>query len=114
MQIIETLTGDPLQNQTFVLTDGSELKIEFYYRPRQYGWFMNSLIYGDFTLNGVRIVNSPNILYQYKNIIPIGLACISTQKREPTLQGDFVSKASILYILDSTEVQEYSEFLSNG
>ena len=78
----------------------------------QYGWFITSLVYGSFTLNGIRISNSPNILNQFRNQIPFGLACYSTNNREPMLQYDFSSGASILYILDQAETQEYADILS--
>ena len=67
-----------------------------------------------FTLNGLRITNSPNMLNQWKNILPFGLACFSTANREPSLQQDFASGNSVLYVLTQAEVTQYSEFLALG
>jgi len=117
-----------LQDFNLVLLDGSTVQMEIYYRPLQYGWFINSLVYasstanygapsnynGPFTISGIRITTSPNILYQFKNQIPFGLACFTQNNREPTQQGDFLSGASKLYILTSEEVAAYSEALSRG
>lgn len=114
MNQIQTITSDPLQIQNFTLPDGSQLQMTLYFRPRQLGWFINNLTYGDFEVNGIRIVNSPNLLYQYKNLISFGLACVTANGREPTQQQDFASGASTLYILSASEVAEYAEFLSNG
>lgn len=114
MLLIQQVTQDPLQKQTLVLPDGTTLTLVLYFRPQQLGWFINELTYGDFTLRGVRITNSPNILYQFKNQIPFGLGCFSTANREPSLQEDFSSGASKLYILTQAEVDEYAEFLSLG
>lgn len=80
----------------------------------QYGWFITELLYPDFTLRGLRITNSPNMLYQWRNLIPFGLACFSAGNREPSLQDDFVSGASKLYILSEEEVAEYTEYLKGG
>lgn len=78
------------------------------------GWFINEISRNDFVLRGVRITNSPNILNQFRNKIPFGLACYSTDNREPAYQDDFSTGASKLYILSAEEVEEYAEYLSNG
>lgn len=83
-----------------------------YYRPIQQGWFINELVYGDFILRGIRIVNSPNMLNQWRNKLPFGLACFTQGNREPSLQQDFSSEAAKLYVLTQAEVQEFSEYLT--
>lgn len=94
----------------------------------QAGWFVQSLIYaantasygppsdytGPFTINELRVTNSPNMLNQFRNQIPFGLACFSTQDREPTQQQDFSSGASKLYLLSQEEVTLYAELLAHG
>ena len=114
MLIIQQITDNPLQKTALVLPDGSQINLEIYFRSMQAGWFINTLTYGDFTLHGVRITNSPNFLYQWKNVLPFGLACFSTQNREPTQQQDFSSGASKLYVVTSDEVKQYEAFLSGG
>ena len=114
MYLIEQITDDPLQQQILVLPDGSTLLLQISFKPLQYGWFINSLTYKTFILNGLRITNSPNFLHQFKNKIPFGLGCFSKDNREPSLQQDFVSGASKLYLLDSMEIEDYEVFLSNG
>ncbi len=111
---IQQVTSNPLQRQTLLLPDGTSLTLTLYFRPQQLGWFVNSLVYGDFTLNGLRITNSPNMLNQWRNLLPFGFACFSTANREPSLQEDFSSGASKLYILTQAEVDEYAEYLSRG
>lgn len=112
MNIIQQITNDPFQTQDLVLPDGSVLSLTIYFRPLQYGWFISNLTYGDFVINGLRISNSPNMLYQWRNQIPFGLACFSTDNREPSLQDDFSTGASQLFILTEAEVNSYAEFLS--
>jgi hypothetical protein len=114
MYLIPQITDDTLQTQSLILPDGSSLSLTIYFIPMQYGWFITNLTYGTFVLEGVRITNNPNILQQFKNQLPFGLACFSKSDREPSQQQDFSSGASKLYILTSDEVEEYSEFLSNG
>lgn len=114
MNLIQQVTADAFQRQTLVLDDGTTLTMTIRFVPMQLGWFITSLVYGAFVLNGLRITNSPNMLHQFRNQIPFGLACLSTANREPSLQEDFSSGASKLYILTSTEVAAYTEFLSHG
>lgn len=94
-----------------MLEDGNTIGLTIYFRPIQYGWYINELTYNDFTLRGIRICNSPNMLYQWKNKLPFGMACFSTGNREPQLQDDFLTGASKLYILTEAEVAEYTEYL---
>lgn len=112
MLLIKNITADTKQRQGLVLPDGSFVQITLYFIPMQLGWFITQLTYGDFVLNGLRITNSPNMLYQFKNQIPFGIACFSKDNREPSLLEDFSSGASQLYILTEEEVDEYARFLS--
>lgn len=109
---IQNLTNDARQKQSLVLPDGSIITISIYFISSQLGWFITSLTYKEFTLTGVRITNSPDMLYQFRNKLPFGLACVSPSKREPTQQDDFASGASLLYILTQAEVEQFTEYLS--
>src|SRR5271165_6313870 len=100
MLLIQNITADPLQTQIIVLPNGGSLSMTMYYVSMQYGWFFTNLSYNSWQLNGTRIVNHPNLLYQYQNQIPFGLACFTTGQREPTQQQDFSSGASKLYLLN--------------
>lgn len=114
MKLIPNITTSALQKQSFILDDGTVFTMIMYFRPIQQGWFFNQISYGDFVLNGLRICNSPNMLRQFQNQIPFGIACESTNQREPSLIQDFFSGASKLYVLNAAEVLAYSEYLSNG
>ena len=113
MYQIQNITDDPKQKQTLVLPDGTQIQISYYYVPNQQSWFIRTLTYDTFILQGIRICNSPNLLYQFRNQIPFGLACFSTlAKREPMLQEDFSTGESKLYILTAEEVNQYTDYLS--
>jgi hypothetical protein len=114
MFLIQQITTDPAQKQTLILPDGTSLSLTIQFVPMQYGWFITSLVYQSFTLNGLRITNSPNMLHQFRNQIPFGLACFSNNNREPSQQQDFSSGASQLYILSAEEVAQYTELLQSG
>ncbi len=111
MNQIQQITSDPLQEQTIALPDGTTFDLQFYYIPQQYGWFITSLTYNNFTLQGFRIFNSTNMLHQYRNQLPFGIACYTQGNREPTQQQDFSSGASSLFLLTTAEVQQYTDYL---
>ena len=113
---INQITTNALQQQNVVMPDGTILTLVFYFRPLQQGWFINQLIWSStsFTLNGLRITNSPNMLNQWKNILNFGLGCFSSSTREPSLLTDFSSGYSNLYILTQSEVTQWNEFLTTG
>ena len=114
MYIISKITDDPSQEQQLVLYDGSVLYMSMYYSETQKGWFFDTLQWNTITINGLRIVNSPNMLHQFRNQLTFGMSCISIGNREPMLVSDFSTGASTLYILSSTEVAYYNTYLTTG
>lgn len=114
MYLIQQITSDPLQSQTLVLPNGSQAGLTIAFYPQQYAWFITSLTYQTFTLQGMQITANPNMLNQWRNSLPFGLGCFVVNNREPTQQQDFSSGAAQLYILSAAEVLQYSAFLSAG
>lgn len=112
MKLIQNITDSPLQKTSVLLDDGTTFVMELYYIDMQLGWFINRLEYGDFVLKGKRLCTSPNILHQFKNVLPFGIACVTTEDREPSLIEDFLTGASKLYILEKDETDQYQDFIS--
>lgn len=104
-------TSSPNQKQTMVLEDGSSFTYQISYKRMQYGWFFTSLTYKDFTVTGMRVVTSPNILHQFRHRLPFGIACYVVGNREPSQKDDFKSKNANLYVLTAAEVATVSRFL---
>lgn len=114
MFIVDSITSDAKQKQNLVLPSGATFTVEMEYKPLQQGWFFTSISYGDFTLTNLRICTSPNLLHQYKNKLPFGIAVTSLQNGEPTQQQDFFVGNSVMYVLTEEEVAEYANYLTNG
>lgn len=81
------------------------------YIEQQQGWFI-SFDYLDFSAKSIRVVTSGNFLHQFRNLIPFGLSCVVEGNQEPMLQQDFSSGRAKLYLLNSSEVQAFSEVIS--
>ena len=106
MKIIDGISDSAYQQQRVNLSDGSSFVLTIRYIPQQAGWFIESLTYNTFTLNGFRISTSPNMLHQYRNVIPFGLACITPDNFEPTQQKDFLSGYAKFCLLSEDEVTD--------
>lgn len=114
MNLITNVTDDSFQTQKIILADSSQVLMTLNFKPQQFGWFITELTYGNLTIKGMRISVSPNILYQFKNQLPFGIACFSTNNREPSQQQDFLSGAANLYLLTAAEVIQFSEYVTGG
>ena len=114
MYLLTGLTSNTLQRQRLILPNGDPIILVIEFKPLQFGWFIRQLTYElkDFELRGMRINTGPNILYQFKNILRFGMACITKQNREPSLQEDFSSGNSQLYILSESETEELAGYFS--
>lgn len=103
------ITADPKQkHQVAIPSVGSTFDLSVYFSSMQYGWFISELLYDDYRINNLRICNSLQILFQYRTLLPFGIACISVDDREPMFLQDFIEKKSQLMLLDSSEVEEYT------
>ncbi len=109
---INQITDDPSQTQRVLLPDGDFFTLSLYFRPMQLGWWISELTYNSFTLRGLRITTNPNMLFQYQNLIPFGIACVTSGNREPSQLQDFSSGAATLYVLTQIECQQYATLLA--
>lgn len=105
MLFLDRLTNDPAQQYTLIGENGEQIQFFLRYLPRQQSWLFN-ISYGNFVLNGAMLHLSPNILRQWRTVIPFGLAVMSTDNYEPYYITDFVTNRIQLFLLNSTEVAE--------
>lgn len=105
MKQIASITNDAKQNLSIILDSGIRVPMSLKYIPSQQGWFY-SLTYQNFAVNNRRLVNSPNMLRQFRTIIPFGLCCTVLDGYEPLYQEDFSNGRVTLYILNQADVIE--------
>lgn len=105
MRQITSLTNDTKQLVNLVLDDASRVAFKINYIAAQQGWFY-SVQYGDFKVLNRRLVNSPNILRAFRNIIPFGIACLVSDGFEPVYLDDFSSGRVTFFLLNSADVIE--------
>lgn len=115
MNSITGLTTQPAQNSFILLEDGSRVEFSLFYRPQQLGWFYNLRWPGNediavpFAVNGRRLVASPNLLRQFRRLVPFGLMLYTIDNLEPMGRTCFVDGTADLILLNAAEVLELEE-----
>jgi hypothetical protein len=99
-------------NQSFQirLPSGNLFTLTLQYKPLQLGWFC-SVEYQEFKVNCLRVTTNYNILAQFRNLLPFGIACFTRQNQEPLFAQDFLAGNASLCILDAEELEELEEYL---
>jgi len=105
MKYIGTITNELKQNIKLITDDGSSIDLTLEYRPMRQGWYY-SFTWGSFTVNNRRLVNSPNMLRQFREILTFGFSCTVSDGYEPIFQDDFVNGRAQFYLLNSDDVME--------
>lgn len=103
MLLINNITNDAAQQSTLTGIPGLQIGMLLRYMPRIQRWIFN-INYNNFTVNGLAVVASPNILRQWKNIIPFGIACTCAGGLDPFRIDDFSNGVANLYLLNSDDI----------
>ncbi len=110
MTKIEGISDNANQIFTLILPDGGNCTLQLLYKPLQIGWFVG-VTYQDFTVNVLRVGNSLNILRQFSNIIPFGLACFTNQGQDPLFQQDFLNGNAALCLLSQADLMALEDYV---
>jgi hypothetical protein len=105
--VVQGLTDSPNQVQPILVPDGSTLTMTLYYRPQQKGWFLDLSWNGQtpsWQNLGMRLITGPNILRQYKNQLPFGLAVHTTDLADPAGQEDLEDGYCTIILLNAEDV----------
>lgn len=112
MNSITGLTTQTAQTSFILLEDGSRAELSLFYRPQQLGWFYdirwpgNERLAVPFETFGRRLVASPNMLRQYRRLIPFGLMLFTIDNLEPMGRTCFVDGTADLILLNEADVLE--------
>ncbi len=103
MKLISNLSDEADQVAKVVLADGSVVAFEFFYLAAIERWAF-SVSHPDIEMDRSILCAGPNVLRDFRNIIPFGLGCYSTDGADPFYIEDFASGRITLYVLDASEV----------
>lgn len=100
---ITNLTNFADQVTQLQLTDGTIATMELIYQGAAERWIMN-VSYGTFTANGIGVCTYPNMLRQWKEILPFGIAFVTADQTDPFDINDFSTGRVTVYLLNSTDI----------
>lgn len=103
MLYINQITNDPSQRLTLTGIPGIQIGLVLQYYPRSQRWEA-SVTLGNTTINNIAIVNSLNILRQFKNTLNFGICCIRADGQDPYDVNDFANNTANLYLLNSDDL----------
>jgi hypothetical protein len=102
---ITALTNSPKQKFNLVIDGYDVAKIYLEFKPQQEGWFL-SLNWGDsFSIKNERVSTSPNLLRQFKNILPFGLLISGTDEIDPITIDSWV-KTNQMILIEQGELDD--------
>lgn len=111
MNIINGITNQPTQVMAITLADGSRATLTLYFRPQQNGWFYDLEWPGSqqlavpFACQNRRLVTAGNVLRQFRDIIPFGLAVFTIDNADPITQACFIDGSTTVVLLDTDDIE---------
>lgn len=108
MIFIDRISNAPKQSYTLNGPNNEQIKFFLWYAPSQQTWFF-SIQYLDITIRGLQFVVGPNILRNYRNLIPFGLAVTSIDGLDPLYISDFTVGRISAFLLSQAEVDEIED-----
>jgi hypothetical protein len=103
-------------NQSFTIADpngGGPISFTLRFHTRTQSWYMD-MTFGTFILNGFRLAYGSNVLRQYENSIPFGLAVFIADALDPFLINDPSSGRMSLFLLTTAERDQIKLDIESG
>lgn len=113
MQIVTSLTNEPNQLHTLILENNDTADLRLYYFARMQSWYID-LEYGEKVIKGLKVVLSPNLLRQFRKVLPFGLSFFADNSYvEPFEIEAFSSNRVQMGIINKEEIQDIEENIYN-
>lgn len=112
MYIATTITQYPNQLHSIPLENNETAEIRLYYNARMQCWYLD-IQYGEVIINCIKMVIHPNLLRQFRNIIPFGIMIAADGFVEPFEIEAFTSGRVQFGILTSEEVKQVETEIYN-
>lgn len=108
MLYINKITSNAAQQINLTGLPGIQIVMTLQFMPRTAAWVMG-VTYGSFSVQGIAVVSSLNLLRQFRNRIPFGISCIRADGLDPYQIDDFALQRANLYLLNADDVIEVEE-----
>lgn len=103
MLYINKITTDPQQQITLTGIPGASINLTLRFMPRIRQWIFG-VVYNTTSIQGIAVTTSPNMLRQFRRVLPFGIACLTASGLDPFQVTDFSNQASNLYLLNAEDV----------
>lgn len=110
---ITNLTNFADQVTQLQLPDGTTATMELIYQGAPERWIMN-ISYGSFTANGIGVCTYPNILRQYEENLPFGLAFTTADQTDPVDINDFSTGRVSVFLLTQADIAVINTMVFGG
>lgn len=108
MKEITGLTDNSKQSLIFVLENNTTFTLYLEFRSNINSWFY-SITKDNFILNNKKLVMSPNILFQFTNILNFGISVLVNDGQDPSAIDDFINERVRLFVIENSEKQEIED-----
>lgn len=103
MTLIDNLTAFSDQITNLILPNGTIANVRFKFDGATERWRID-VTHLTHTYNGIGLCCFPNILRQFRNVIPFGLACVTSDQTDPIKSTDFATGRVKMYLLNEADV----------
>lgn len=105
MTLIDNLTNFANQQTTLILDDGTTVDLVLLFNAATDRWVM-SVTYLDKIIESLGLCTLPNVLRQWMNVLPFGIACVTADQTDPFDINDFSTGRVKLYLLTAADVAQ--------
>jgi hypothetical protein len=102
---IKSITSDPRQSHILTIEGQADCTMTLEWRDTQSSWFA-SFSWGSWSCKNMRVCMCPNILTQFSNVLPFGIAILSENGQDPMTIDAFSKLTTGFYILSASEVAD--------
>lgn len=113
MTLIDNITSQSNQVTQVVLADGSIMTLTLIFTAAIQRWTFH-VQHPKLVLSGLNLCLHPNILREWRNLIPFGLACNTITGVDPIDVEAFSSGRAQLYALSAADVQLVEQNVFGG
>ena len=113
MYLISGITNSPIQSLTVPIPNLASANLTLNFRATQQMWFWD-LSWGNFSVQGNALVNTPNLLRQWSELLPFGIGCSTQDGLDPTGQDTLNSGLTQLFLLEARDLPILAQTLYPG
>lgn len=108
MEQVTNITSSVKQQMQLLLENNETADFFLHYNARMQAWYFD-FTYNEISAKNLKVCLHPNILRQFRRLIPFGITFGASNSVEPFQVTSFSSGACNMYILNKEEVEEIEQ-----